>query len=447
MKKILFSTSALIAAGLISNNANAAGIELDVSGYVNTGIAIVSVESINPSGGDSSNAFGSFNPGTLRKDLDTIIINDGEIHFNASGTLDNGLTLGAKAELEAWGENGTTIDEAYVYGEGSFGRIEIGEADGAHDWGHNGNGSYGCTSFQCAYDGDGINFDKKRESYFNFSDTSIDGADTSDDLKISYYTPTFSGFAAGVSYVPSTNDNGITSNTNQQEWAYEIGARYNNSFGDFDVNVGAGYTDQPELNDAARWAVGLGLGYAGFGITGVYEEDLGDANVTCPTGTAQVTVNGQVGCGTAASTDDVTTTTGTTVTVNTPAAITQNYLSAGYGTEGNKGIGLGISYETGPWDFGLTYALAQAGVGTSRSYAANGLATEITQEKESQSYGFGVDYELGSGVEIGGILEYVTNNLGDFRQDSRDAATGVVTRGNQADESGFGGGLFMNLSF
>ena len=107
MKKVLFATTAIVAAGL-TTSANAAEWETGVSGYYFLGLAL-------------SDANGQDGLGILR---------DGEIHVNGRLTADNGLTFRARVELESF-TSGDQIDENWGSIGGSFGTLLIGSNDDA----------------------------------------------------------------------------------------------------------------------------------------------------------------------------------------------------------------------------------------------------------------------------------------------------------------------------
>src|SRR5690606_2739028 len=56
---------------------------------------------------------------------------DGEIYFVGSVTLDNGVTVGARFDLEAGDEAGDQFDQAFAYFSGGFGEFRWGSTYGA----------------------------------------------------------------------------------------------------------------------------------------------------------------------------------------------------------------------------------------------------------------------------------------------------------------------------
>ena len=96
MRKALFGTTALIAAGLLASGAQAAEmIGIGVGGYFHAGVSLV----------DQDMDGGKRDFGVDR---------EAEIIFTGSTTLDNGLSVGVNVQLE--GEtSGDQIDESFMW--------------------------------------------------------------------------------------------------------------------------------------------------------------------------------------------------------------------------------------------------------------------------------------------------------------------------------------------
>ena len=191
-------------AGVIAGPAAAdSGIKLGVGGYFKEAYMVVFDDDSEGEIGNEHNTDGFFN--------------DAEVHFTGSTTLDNGLEVGARIELE--GENDDDqIDEAWVYFSGGFGEVRIGSDDEAlanacivppggtgnfsafspNQWGAN-NGVFGFgtgAAFQ------GVNFST------NTVCTGVD--DSGDAQKIVYISPLFAGFQLTASYTPNGGDQNHT---------------------------------------------------------------------------------------------------------------------------------------------------------------------------------------------------------------------------------------------
>lgn len=318
-------------------------------------------------GGFMTVALGYIDADESINNIETTVVNDAEVIINYRLVADNGITFGAKVEFEANGSS-NNADEYVGFFFGDFGRVEVGAEDGAHDVLAT---SLVGGNFSSAAEDDGFLFD-----YNNIGlRLEVQGADTSDGLKVTYYTPTVSGFTAGVSYSPDgqegrTASNNLTgalpapgaSNRGARREGVELGARYRETFGDVSVRLAAGYT--AFLNDAFNtddsYTLNAELGYAGFSIGAAY----GVTNFN-DSGRFANTENGVI----------------------VPEA---------------EKLGIGAQYKTGPWFFGAQVVTALEG-GTGRDAAGNQVA--VSQE-DNIGLSFEVNYALAPGVTVAGVAEY-----------------------------------------
>jgi hypothetical protein len=270
MKKELLLSTAIAGAGLVlfggsafAGDAKAAKTELTIGGSLDFQAGI---------GDDDTNA---------RNSRGYDFVTDTEIHFDFRGVADNGITYGARIELEA--DEGTTnnVDEGNIYIFGDFGRIELGDQDGAED--------------QMIYDAGramsgvgGIDGDVDRWFTNTSAATSFpDIIDSSDNTKITYYTPRFSGVQAGVSFTPALNSTGLNV-ANENSGSFEnhigLGLNYTGSFNGVDVGVGAVYSRADAdaavgtvaTDDISAYAIGASIGFSGFTVAGSWG-DNGDS--------------------------------------------------------------------------------------------------------------------------------------------------------------------------
>jgi len=290
MKKILLGTSALALAGAFASPAASAEWEMRITGYMEQHVAFAT--------SDNDNIPGEYDG------VDTK--SDAEIHFSPRIILDNGLKFGARIELEG-ATAGDQIDENYVYIEGSFGRLEIGEDDNA--------------AYKMQYsapDVTFVNINSGSESLwlpfdaaFGTTTTFISISGASDAAGLRYFSPRMAGFQVGVSYSRdgkrSTDDSQIDTDTNLSD-IFGVGANYVNSFGDFDIAVSGGWTGGDAANgdsDPEAWSAGLNLGMSGFTVGGSYADwnkaggnmetfDLGVSYATGPWGVSFTYVHGEL---------------------------------------------------------------------------------------------------------------------------------------------------------
>ena len=302
MKNVLMASSAIVGAAVLVASP-AAAQELKLSGF----------QQFFASGGDSdfdgSDRGFAFSTNT-------------EIHVNGSIMADNGITFGFRVEIEADSGATNNVDENSIFASGSFGKLEFGNNDGAEDTfmvnGSNSGVDYGGVGNPTS------NF--LSSAYTGNTRTSVDfigGVDTSDATKITYTTPNFNGFSAGVSYTPDTADggdgnafhaaeaagvhdnigiglgyegefNGVglelglvgafgTADAEPEDDAYGIGGGLAVSFSGFTIAAGAVWDDTDSAGGQG-WAADLGIGYAAgpwsFSVNGIYtEQDLEDTGV------------------------------------------------------------------------------------------------------------------------------------------------------------------------
>ena len=179
MRKLLLTSSALVAAASISSYAVA---DVSVTGgfewkYIQKAADLTSVD------GDD---FGT----------------DNEIVISFSNKTDTGLTVGGKMEMGNYGtdDGSTTIDESVLTISGGFGTFRLGNEDSVHE-------SFGITEVDLIdEEGDG------RVTGNTISGNA--GEQGSTDLnKIAYLTPAMGGFKAGISVEDSGTGTAATDMT------------------------------------------------------------------------------------------------------------------------------------------------------------------------------------------------------------------------------------------
>ncbi len=222
---------------------------------------------------------------------DTEFAQNAEIHFNGSTTLDNGVQIGFRVELEATGDSGDTIDEHYTYIKGDFGKFIIGAENGVAHLGEV-TAPYFVAGF--ASHNNSLTDDIIEGAHNNvFDANAVQDAHTStklenisgDAYKISYFTPRIGGLQVGASYAPNndnikggdSNDGDINGN---QKNIYEISLNYKADMAGLGFAAAGGYVGSESAGsgaDPTSWNVGASLAYAGFTLGGNYSsyEDLG----------------------------------------------------------------------------------------------------------------------------------------------------------------------------
>ena len=140
MKKVLYGTTALVAAGLVAGEASAAsGLKLGITGFYRNSIggSFGNSPTTKFAGtGPLAQGVGVTTAGLGNFDRQSVSMRQ-EIRVNFTGqtTLDNGITVGVLVGLngESVAKSGSTtqIERAYADFSGKFGQIRIGETDSA----------------------------------------------------------------------------------------------------------------------------------------------------------------------------------------------------------------------------------------------------------------------------------------------------------------------------
>lgn len=265
MKKVLLAGTALVGAALIASPAQAE-LKLGLGGHF-SGYGVYINE-------DNDTGFDSF---AFRRNT--------EIHFTGETTLDNGLTVGVHVEQEI--ENGNMNNESYAYFSGQWGRVNFGNEDGA------------AYLLQVAAPSADSNVDGLRVTIQGFqSDNTLEyahadfGNQPTDSFnnvgsgatdRLTYLTPKFNGFQAGVSYAPrgelATGVQNLSSVGFEDLW--EIAARWDGQFEGVGISLGGGFSNADQNgggDDLKTWNLGLNLAWNQFSFGGAYKKtDNADA--------------------------------------------------------------------------------------------------------------------------------------------------------------------------
>ncbi|SIS49393.1 porin [Insolitispirillum peregrinum] len=290
MKKLLIGTSALVAAASIAGAAQAADpIKLSVGGY---GAVMVGYASQDD----------DYTKATGREVTGVDVKGDNEIHFKGSTTLDNGLTVSVKYEIEAGGRSvnaNTTIDSADEYNitvSGAFGSIVAGADDTALAAIAKTAPNVGGRIFN-----GGLEEGDLQDGAYVLRPAGFDNAlnsayiNTGGDAEtISYISPAIAGFTFGATYMPDAlggddNPNQPSSlrGANGSNEAYGAGLMWNGTVSGVTIAAQGGYlwadagpntTGNANLVGGVygagreEWQLGGQVGYAGFTFGGGYRD-------------------------------------------------------------------------------------------------------------------------------------------------------------------------------
>lgn len=275
MKKVLLGTSALLGAGLVASPAFAAdGIKLDLGGFFRT-----AVQANWDDDGQGDLGHNRYKDG---------VFSDAEIYFTGKTTLDNGLTVGARVELEAENKEGDQIDAAFVYFQGGFGEVRIGSQNGAMAASCitpvGATGNFGAFSPSNVGNNALVDTNATSATICESVDSEIGQGKSQ---KIVYITPSFGGFQLALSWSPngqhesagvSNGHAGMPTNIDgEQRNIVDAYASYSHDFDGFSVSWGGGGSWALSLggdSDAKKmqdYQTGLNLTFGGFSVGGAFE--------------------------------------------------------------------------------------------------------------------------------------------------------------------------------
>ncbi|HSF96853.1 MAG TPA: porin [Thermohalobaculum sp.] len=390
MKKVLLGTSAIALAGAFATQASAAEWTVKVGGYLEEQVVFTDT--------DDSTGGADFNG--------VDVISDGEIHFSPSITLDNGLKFGARIELEG-ATSGDQIDENYLYVEGSFGRLSLGEDDNAAYIMAYGAPDVSFYNINSGSDTDSLPFAAA------FGTTSTYPSVEGDSAGIRYFTPRLAGFQLGASYARDANRHTSDSNKDTDAdgalhdiWA--VAANYANSFGDVSVAASAGYTRGSRNGTAGVDAIDPTGQFSFTNTIGKVATSSNDVETAFCNSVGGIALGGEggpdIGDDDAVIQAPVCAAPAIPGTGNSDPTAYAFGLNIGFGgvTVGGSYANydetgsdryvydIGASYETGPWGFSATYLHSK----------------QDDSDAKIDKFLLAVSYAVASGVKVGAFGAY-----------------------------------------
>ncbi len=360
MKKYLYGTTALIAAGAVAGPAMANDpVKLGVGGWYIFNVGLVS--------GDDAVGEPAANT------RDHVFSRWGIIGFSGNSTFDNGLQVGAAFDIKA--ENNTDhIEDSYIWMEFADFRVQMGARNSASNTMHYQSPTpsmfgWGFESPVFTFTAPGGN------STLAYTSTYL--TTSGDAEKITVFTPRMGGFQLGVSYTPencqaaTANCNGLfglgsiggppAENNAGSDTLWDVGMNYVSTVGDVDLAMSFGYTQgEPEAPSTTTGAAG--------------SDDL----EAFSTGLRASVNNITVGAAYRQSNDGGFTGTGVV------------------GDFDRTNWSVGARYSTGPWGFGVQYVEmdVEAGAGAGSD--------------EIEAFEIGGTYDVGPGVQFAFGLQNIT---------------------------------------
>lgn len=355
MKNILLGTSVLVgAAALFAGAANADTPKVTLGG--NAAFEGVHVSDDQDAGHRSSDFF-TRNTLTVRVDAKT----DAGLGYGAGMDLLADTTQDANNAVGTPGTRkaGGNAKRTFLYVDGVWGRVEGGSDYGVEqtmkvDAGSIARATGGISGDWTLFANNSAAFLATPDLPLVYGVTNLGDDSEKSTNKITYYTPRFAGFQAGVSYVADALSFGQTPNFDktllptQDIQSIWIGAlSYEGKFSDISINLAAtgerGDAVQSTREDLRAWNVGGKVGYLGFSAAGSY---------------------GNLG-----ATPDA---------AGVSALKSANEKDTTYWTVGG-------AYETGPFGASITYLNSTRG-------------TSATTHNDLSNISVGVDYKLAPGL-------------------------------------------------
>lgn len=200
---------------------------------------------------------------------------DASLVVNAEWVSNAGVAWGFRAEVDTGDRAVEDLqrDEIYFYAAGGFGRLELGEQDGAAD--------------TIALHAPIVGLGQVRGDFVRYTGAPalLTPFDTRDSLKVVYLSPPNEGLRFGVSYAPEVESNSKDPNPRRrtrQENGYEIAAAYQVPVGNWALAVSAAYVGADadpitQRGDIESWSIGAEAGLDKIVIGGAYVS-RGDSN-------------------------------------------------------------------------------------------------------------------------------------------------------------------------
>lgn len=207
---------------------------------------------------------------------------EGEFKVRGNRKGDNGLLYGFEIETNALTSDATMSDEAWMFVEDGWGRVEMGDQDSAND--RLFRAAENVMAGRQGWEGDIIDI------WTGADILNVNGR-TSDATKVTYFTPRLLGFQLGASFTPDSGQNGFTRDADDDgdfEKIFGLAGAYEAQFsevtlkltgfverGDSEVAAPAGGASEHDLD---MYGVGGTVEYAGFGL-GAGRVDLDKSGV------------------------------------------------------------------------------------------------------------------------------------------------------------------------
>jgi len=266
MKKILLGTTAVIALGTMSSEAFAAEkIKLELGGFMRHYVGLANNDEVASTRGDAT------------RDKDLGQRSNSEIYFTGNTTLDNGIKVAARVEMETDGAATNNVDRSWLtVSSDAMGSLSVGNHPhfgsdnavrvpnaGNQDWTDTGETWNATATTGAAISG-------AFAAAAHGSDFVSWGGDSA---KLKYISPNFSGVTVGASYSAAEDGNasqaGRVTGTSFDSYAY--GASFSGDMSGVAVNASLTQGARADI-DRETTHFGLTLAMAGFTVGGGYAD-------------------------------------------------------------------------------------------------------------------------------------------------------------------------------
>lgn len=233
-------------------------------------------------------------------------LSDVEIYFSGKTILDNGIEVSARIEINTENQTGTDADEQYVDIKTAFGRLRVGETEG-----FNHNFSYEMP-FVAYEDDEIIGRVVPQRTIIGVKEIMTFERFTGESFQIGYESPTIAGFTIGANYFPTTKQgqDRFFDQDSADNNAWEVSGAWEGRVRGGKLGLVGGYFDSQSRaggNDGeTAWNVSAQAEMGGFTVGGSFIRSTPDNNLNSST------------------------------------------------------LGLGTTYEIGPWGIGASYLRVRA---------------------------------------------------------------------------------------
>jgi len=274
MKKILFSTTALAAVSALAMSASDASaaekkkkaepLKISVGGVMHSMFGFGSNDGTFEADSDGDltrNSYDSFN-----------MVQDSEVHFKGTTTLDNGIALSVAIQLEGDQVNkaNAAIDASFMKMTGGFGDIRLGSHAGVaaimrHKGSALGSGPIGLDTGET----NSYVVRPGNSAILTAAGTTIGASDA---VKLIYITPKVGGLFAGFAYTPSKSNNDgqplTGGNTGTDVQVYQGIVSFEEKMGSTDVKADVAYWEEhgPANSSFKAIAGGFNIGMGGLTV-------------------------------------------------------------------------------------------------------------------------------------------------------------------------------------